>query len=103
MIKTRRQRFQFKKNKTRISRKFSTNTMSIAKFLIAIVLLGMIGFGLVRLKYMFVDSEYFMIKEVVVKVSDEDGSVKELSLNKKVIHFDSAFGFVTKCCPTKSL
>ena len=82
MIKTRRQRFQFKKNKTRISRKFSTNTMSIAKFLIAIVLLGMIGFGLVRLKYMFVDSEYFMIKEVVVKVSDEDGSVKELSLNK---------------------
>ncbi|MBU1061917.1 MAG: cell division protein FtsQ/DivIB [Candidatus Omnitrophica bacterium] len=82
MIRARRQRLSFRKKKMRVSQKSPVNIKAMGKFLIVIALVTMLGVGLVRLKYMFVDSEYFMIKEVVVTLYDEDGSEKTLPFDE---------------------
>lgn len=82
MIRARRQRLSFRKKKMRVSQKSLVNIKAMSKFLIVIALVTMLGVGLVRLKYMFVDSEYFMIKEVVVTLYDEDGSEKTLPFDE---------------------
>jgi len=44
------------------------------------LLLGVIGAGLARLKYMFVDSDYFMVKEINIQLYDDKGASRESSL-----------------------
>jgi len=83
MIKLKRQKVRIKKGKVISLQGFRSHFKGIAGSLILILLLGLIGVGLARLKYMFVDSDYFMIKGADIKLYDETGvSLGDLSLEE---------------------
>lgn len=80
MVKLKKQKVHFRKKNIRFPRKPFIKLKAIIKFLIAVLVVGGIGIGFVRVKYMFVDSGYFMIKGVDIKLYDEKGTLRNLSL-----------------------
>lgn len=81
MVKLKKQKVRTKKRIT-FSQKPKIRLKGIARFLLLVVVLVAVAVGLARLKYMFVDSDYFMIKGVDVKLYDESGSLREISLSE---------------------
>ena len=82
---------KIKKQKVGIRRKrivfpenFSFRFKTFIKFLIGGILLSVIGMGLLRLKYMFIDSTYFMIKEVDMRLYDENGIPRNFYIDEIV-------------------
>lgn len=82
MVKLKKQRVSFWKKRMLVSQKTGTRLKVVTRFLVGLLLLGGIGIGLARLKYMFVDSEYFMIKEVNIKVYSENGALRNISVKE---------------------
>ena len=80
MVKVKKQKVRIRKKKTGPSQKNPSRFKATGKFIITVLLVGGIGMALVRFKYMFVDSKYFMIKGVEVRLFHEDGSFRSLSL-----------------------
>lgn len=83
MVKLKKQKVRTRK-KTVPSSVPERRIKTVIKFLIIALLVGGIGVGLVCLKYMFVDSEYFVVGEIDVKLYDQDRSLRTLSLNEAV-------------------
>lgn len=83
MVKLKRQKVRSRKKDKKMSfpKRPRLSFKAVSSFLIAVVVLGAIGMGLVRLKYMFVDSGHFMIKGVDIKLYDESGTLRRLSIN----------------------
>ncbi|MFC1667188.1 cell division protein FtsQ/DivIB [Candidatus Omnitrophota bacterium] len=84
MVKIKKQKIYFRKKRTSFPHQPVNRFKHIGIFLIVLLLVGAIGTGLVKLKYMFVDSDYFIIKGVDVKMHDEAGSLKTPLLNEAV-------------------
>ncbi|MFC1624139.1 cell division protein FtsQ/DivIB [Candidatus Omnitrophota bacterium] len=84
MIKIKKQKVNLQKRKKIFSQKRPVRLKVIIKFLIVVMLLSGIGVGLARLKYMFVDSEYFIIKGLDVKLYDEKSGVSRDLFIKEV-------------------
>lgn len=84
MVKLKNRRMYFRKKKISFSSQPGDRFKRIGKFLLGLLLVGAIGAGLVRLKYMFVDSDYFMVKGVDVEMRDHDGSLRSLPLSQVV-------------------
>lgn len=82
MVKVKRQKIRFKRKRMTTARKPSSNIKAIAKFLFSVILLGMVGMGLVKLKSMFTDTNYFLVKSIDVKLHEEDGSLRSFSLGE---------------------
>lgn len=82
MVKIKRQKVHSRKKRISFSQRPSFRFKTIASFLIAVVVLAGIGIALIRLKYMFVDSGHFMIKGMDIKLYDESGSLRHLSLSE---------------------
>ncbi len=85
MVKVKKQKVRFRKKKkdpVRNSKKISAQFKDIARFFIIALVVGVIGFGFVRLKYMFVDVGYFIIKGVDIKMYDEKGNLQNISLDR---------------------
>lgn len=77
---------KLKKQKVRARKRIIFPPKPMVKFKSAVkifslgLLLAAIGIGLVRLKYMLVDSDYFMIKGLDVKLLDDAGYLRKFSL-----------------------
>lgn len=85
MVKVKKQKVRFRKKKNihpRNPKKVTAQIKTIVRFFLIGLVVGAIGFGFVRLKYMFVDVGYFIIKGVDVKVYDKKGALQNISLNK---------------------
>lgn len=82
MVKIKKQKVRSRKKRISFPQRPPIRLKTIISFLIAILVLGGIGVGLLRLKYMFVDSGHFMIKGVDIKLYDETGSLRHLSVNE---------------------
>lgn len=87
MVKIKRQRVSlFKKNRrpAPIVRKGNTgfSIKTAARFLSALIILSIIGFVFVRIKYMFVDSDYFIIKGVDAELYDWEGILHKTAFNE---------------------
>jgi len=84
MVKVKKQKVRFRKKKNihpRNPKKVTAQIKTIVRFFLIGLVVGAIGFGFVRLKYMFVDVGYFIIKGVDVKVYDKKGALQNISLN----------------------
>jgi len=80
MVRLKKQKVRSRKKKASSTQKSSKRFKTVIKFFITVVLVGGIGIGFVSLKYMFVDLGYFIIKGVDLKLYDEDGSLRDLSV-----------------------
>ncbi|MBU1006896.1 MAG: cell division protein FtsQ/DivIB [Candidatus Omnitrophica bacterium] len=81
MVKIKRQKVRFRRRKPEgAHRPSNLNVKSLVWFLIALLFVGGIGAGLVSLKYLFLESGYFLVKSVDVKLRDAAGSERSLSL-----------------------
>lgn len=80
MVKVKRQKVHSRRRKKIEPRNNSFNLKSIFKFILIIILLAAIGIGLERLKYLFADSDYFIIKTVDIRFYNEDGVLRNVSL-----------------------
>jgi len=80
MVKVKKQKIRVRNRSSIFQGKGIVGLKTILKFSIGLILLVVIGLGLIRLKYMFVDSDYFLVKGVEVKVSNEDGSPRDIPL-----------------------
>lgn len=72
-MKIKKQKVGIRRKMIVFPEKFSFRFKTFIKFLIGGILLTVIGIALLRLKYMFIDSAYFMIKEVDMRLYDEFG------------------------------
>ena len=81
MVKLKKQKVRTKKRVT-FPQKPKIRLKGVARFLLLVLVIAAVATGLAGLKYMFVDSDYFMIKGVDVKLYDESGSLKEISLSE---------------------
>lgn len=72
-MKIKKQKVGIRRKMIVFPEKFSFRFKTFIKFLIGGILLTVIGIALLRLKYMFIDSTYFMIKEVDMRLYDEFG------------------------------
>ncbi len=80
MVKLKKQKPRFRKKKFTFSPRPKNRLASVLKFLIAVAIVGAVGFGFVRLKDMFGQTSQFTIKGIDVKLYDENGYVRDLSL-----------------------
>ena len=80
MVKAKNQKVNFKRRKIDAAKRKSGGYRVIIKFLISVIILGSIGFGLVKLKSMFIDSDYFLVKGMDVKLYNKEGAMRTLSL-----------------------
>ncbi len=78
MVKVRRQKVRLRR-RVSLSRKPSARLGSIVKFLVAVMIVGVIGAGFVKLKFMFGESDHFAVKGIQVKLYDEKGFLRDLS------------------------
>ena len=80
MVKIKKQKIRFRKKKTDASQKPARRIgfKSFFKFLIAVLLVGSVGFAFVSVKYMFTEIGYFVVKNVNVRLSD-NGAIRNLS------------------------
>ncbi len=81
MIRLKKQRGHFKNKGILFSNRSTLNLRGLIKLIIVVFLLAFIGIGLVSLKYMFVDSESFLIKAIDIRLCDVNGNIKDLPLN----------------------
>lgn len=90
MVKIKKQKVYSRKKK-KDSLAFKRSHFNITfKFIIMIVVLGLIGLGLERIKYMFVDSDYFNVKKIDIKYINESNAgdhttTLENVINKKIL------------------
>lgn len=82
MVELKKQKVRFRRKKINVNRKSSYSFRGIAKFLISVTLLGAIGMGFVKLKAIFLDADYFLVKTVDVKLYDEEGTLRAFSLGE---------------------
>ncbi|MBU3912298.1 MAG: cell division protein FtsQ/DivIB [Candidatus Omnitrophica bacterium] len=80
MVKVKKQKIRVRNKNSIFQGKRPMDPKAIFKFLIGLIVLAILGLGLVRLKYMFVDSDHFLIQGVDVKIYDESGALRNLSL-----------------------
>ncbi|MFC1620788.1 cell division protein FtsQ/DivIB [Candidatus Omnitrophota bacterium] len=80
MVKLKKQKPRFRKRRFTFLPRPRNRFILILKFLITVAVVGVVGFGFVRLKYMFSDSGQFMINGIKVKLYDESGYLRDLSL-----------------------
>ncbi|MBU1887630.1 MAG: cell division protein FtsQ/DivIB [Candidatus Omnitrophica bacterium] len=80
MVKVKKQKIRVRNKNSIFQGKRRIDPKTIFKFLIGLIVLAVLGLGLVRLKYMFVDSDHFLIQGVDVKIYDESGALRNLSL-----------------------
>ncbi|MBU4590014.1 MAG: hypothetical protein KKG01_03730, partial [Candidatus Omnitrophica bacterium] len=78
MVKVKRQRVRLRR-RVGLSRRPSARLGSIVKFLVAVVIVGVIGAGFVKLKIMFGESGHFAVTGIHVKLYDEKGFLRDLS------------------------
>jgi len=77
MVKVKKQKVSPKKKSlSRISLKAQV------KFILTLVVLCVIGVSLVRFKYMLLDSQYFMIKDIQLKAYEGGAFVREFSIEE---------------------
>ena len=81
MVKLKKQKVAFRKKKI-VFNKPSLNFKSIGKFLIGMLVLILIGVGLVKVKYLFIDSEYFIVKTLDMRLSEEKGNLRNISVTE---------------------
>lgn len=81
MVRIRKQKVHQHRRKRSPSSKSSFNFKPILKFIIAVILLAVIGIVLGRIKYMFVDSDYFSVKGIEIKFHSEDSSLQYVSIS----------------------
>ncbi len=79
MVKVKKQKVRFRRRMNLPQRPFM-RLRSIAKFLAAVLILGVLGTGFVKLKYMLGESGHFTVKGMQVKLYDEKGFLRDLSL-----------------------
>lgn len=82
MMKIKKQQAVVHRKRKIFPERFSFRLKTFVKFLIGGVLLSVVGMGLLRVKYMFVDSSYFMIKEVDMRLYDENGIPRNFYINE---------------------
>jgi len=82
MVELKRQKVRFRRKRVKVSQRSSYNFKGVTRFLISVTLLGVIGMGLVKLKSMFLDADYFLVKTVDVKLYDEKGTLRTFSLGE---------------------
>lgn len=80
MVKVKKQKVRPRKRESVFHGKQYVNLKAAIRFLIGLVVLSAIGLGLVRFKYMFVDSDHFLVHGVDVEIYDEDGALRNFSL-----------------------
>ncbi|MFH1479083.1 MAG: cell division protein FtsQ/DivIB [Candidatus Omnitrophota bacterium] len=82
MVKPKGQKINFRKRKSLPKEKRPVNVMGFLKFFFILFIVGIIGVALASFQYMFVDSEYFLIKEGTIKLHDGSGFLKDLSIGE---------------------
>ncbi|MFH1782689.1 MAG: cell division protein FtsQ/DivIB [Candidatus Omnitrophota bacterium] len=82
MVKPKNQKVKFKKRISSTRKKRSLNIRGFLMFIITLVIVAGIGIGLVRIKFMFIDSDYFIIKEGTIKLHDGSSFLKDLQLSE---------------------
>lgn len=80
MVKLKKQKPRFRKKRFIFSSRPANRLILVLKFLIAVAIVGAVGFGFVRLKDMSSDSGQFAINGIEVKLYDEKGYLRDLSL-----------------------
>ena len=80
MVKLKKQKPRFRKKRFTFSPRPKNRFILILKFLIAVAIVGAVGFGFVRLKDMFGQTSQFTVKGIEVKLYDENGYLRDLSL-----------------------
>lgn len=78
MVKVKRQRVRLRR-RVGLPRRPSARPGSIIKFLVAVLIVGAIGAGFVKLKFMFGESGHFAVTGIHVKLYDEKGFLRDLS------------------------
>ncbi len=84
MVKIKKQKVRFKKRDVKDSPKSSSKIKNAFKFLISLLIVSAIGIGFVKVKNMFLDAETFTVKKLDVKVCEEDGTERTVSVNKEI-------------------
>lgn len=82
MVKLKKQKVYIRKKRIIFPQRPMAYLKTIGRFLLLVMSLAIIGGGLVKIKYTFVDSDYFMLKALDVKLYDASGSLKGFSLNE---------------------
>lgn len=80
MVKLKKQKVRPRKKL--VFPKSTPHFKSVVKFLILLLVLAGIGASLARIKYMFIDSDYFMVKTIDVKLHGEDALLRSFSLGE---------------------
>jgi cell division septal protein FtsQ len=82
MVKVKKQKIRTKNKNSIFQGKKALNIKTAFKYCIGLALLAAIGLGIIRLKYMFVDSDHFLVQSVDVKIYDEKGVLRNLPLKE---------------------
>jgi cell division septal protein FtsQ len=82
MVNFRKQKVRPCRKKTDILQKSNLNFKTIAKFLVAILLVGGLGFTFVSFKYLFLETGYFIVKGIDVKLFDDSGYLRTISFKE---------------------
>lgn len=80
MVKVKKQKIRARNKSSIFQGKKSVDLKTAFKFFIGLLLLAAIGLGMISLKHMFVDSDHFLVQSVDVKIYDENGVLRNLSL-----------------------
>jgi len=88
MVKLKKQKVRFRRKKQDSSAKppVKFNFKAFIKFFMAIVLVGAIGIGLASLKYAFLNTDYFMVKNIEADLYDAGSSSRRISLTESDGH-----------------
>jgi len=82
MVKVKKQKIRARNKNSIFQGKKTLGIKTAVKYFISLALLAAIGLGIVRLKYMFVDSDHFLVQSVDVKIYDETGTLRNLPLKE---------------------
>jgi cell division septal protein FtsQ len=82
MVNLKKQKVYFRRKKVDLLQKLHLNFKTIVKFLVLVLLVGGIGFILVSFKYLFLETGYFIVKGIDVKLFDDAGSLRILSFKE---------------------
>jgi cell division septal protein FtsQ len=85
MVRPKRQKVRLiRKQDIKVSKMPFLRLKPIGKFLIVLVIVGGIGAFLIRVKDMLVDSEQFVVKGIEIKLYDEKGFLRNISVDEDV-------------------
>jgi len=82
MVKIKKQKIHSRNNRIFFLKRPSIRFLSVLKFLAAVLILAIIGFWFLKIKYMFVDSDYFIFKDIEIELYDSSGASKDFSLDE---------------------